>query len=89
MLNPRNFRLGQSFEIRRKQSSLQGDDQLTIRYIASLEHPVLPKTNLTKQCKVYQRLLRHSRSVPYVLVDASVLEKCIHNAAPVATTKLQ
>ena len=39
--------------------------------------------------KVYQRLLRLIRSVPFVLVDISVLEKSVHNAEPLAATKLR
>ena len=32
------------------ESKKQDGDQLTIRPLVSLEHPTLPKTNLTKQC---------------------------------------
>ena len=45
-----------------------------------------PYERMQKSIKDY---LRHTRSVPYVLVDISVLEKGMHNAELVAITKLQ
>ena len=66
------------------ESKQQGGDQLTIWLLVSHEHPALPKTNLTKQCKSISKT-----SVPCVLVNISVLEKGNYNAEPVATTKLQ
>ena len=63
---------------------------MTIRPLVSREHPTLPKTNLTKQCKSLSKTsARHLKSVPCVLVNIAVLEKCIHNAEPAVTTKLQ
>ena len=64
------------------ESKKQGGKHLTILPLVSLEHPTLPKTNLMRQCNIYQRLLRHTRFVPCVLVDSSVLEKGIHNTEP-------
>ena len=67
------------------ESKQQGGDQLIIRLLVSLEHPTLSKTNRQNNAKVYQRLLRHTRSLPCVLVDISVLEKGIHHTDSVAT----
>ena len=70
------------------ESKRQGGDQLKIRPIHSnIQH--FRKQILQNKCKVYQRLLAHARYVPSVLMNISVLEKGIHNAASVATTKLQ
>ena len=39
--------------------------------------------------KIYQRFLIHTRSIPRILVNLSVVEKGIHDAETVATTELQ
>ena len=39
--------------------------------------------------KIYQRFLIHTRSMPYIVVNLSVLEKGIHDPKSVATTELQ
>ena len=66
---------------------LPDSDQLTIQHLASLERPEHQTDN--NYAKIYQRFLIHTRSIPCILVNLSVLEKGIHDAKPIATTELQ
>ena len=45
---------------------LKDGNQLTIQHLAPLERPAHQKTNLTKLCKIYQKFLIHTRSIPCI-----------------------